>query len=217
MKKNKDEKNNKYKELYLKLKEAWKDPQKKAGIKLLCYFIFFFIFAILVRVSSNMEITNTNKDTNNKEVVKENMESFREKQHALLNNNHNINYEIKIGDLIYKINGTIKNNIVEGYLESVDSIKKILIKDNILYDVTSGSEEVLDLGFEMSKLNIDYLVNVMEHNDAYIDNKQKIKSYQYAININDITNSIIVYTSDKIIEKIVITDLSSEYILVFDK
>ena len=66
MKKNKEEKNNKYKELYLKLKEAWKDPQKKAGIKLLCYFIFFFIFAILVRVSSNMEITNTNKDTNNK-------------------------------------------------------------------------------------------------------------------------------------------------------
>ena len=46
-----EEKNNKYKELFEKLKVAWKDPRKKAGLKLMGYLIFFFIFYL-----SEMEV-----------------------------------------------------------------------------------------------------------------------------------------------------------------
>ena len=218
MKKNKkEEKNNKYKELYLKFKEAWKVPRKRAGIKLLGYLIFFFIFAIMVRVTSSIELSDVDKNTTKKEVIKENLESFREKQNSLLDNNHNINYEINIGDLVYKINGDLKDHIIEGYLESNEGIKKVILKDNLLYDVTTGVEVVVDLGIEMSKLDINYLVNIMKTNDAYIEDKDNIKTYQYAININDNENTMVVYTNEKNIEKIVITDLSSKYILIFDK
>ena len=218
MKKNKkDEKNNKYKELYLKFKEAWKVPRKRAGIKLLGYLIFFFIFAIMVRVTSSIELSDVDKNTTKKEVIKENLESFREKQNSLLDNNHNINYEINIGDLVYKINGDLKDHIIEGYLESNEGIKKVILKDNLLYDVTTGVDVVVDLGIEMSKLDINYLVNIMKTNDAYIEETDNIKTYQYAININDNENTMVVYTNEKNIEKIVITDLSSEYILIFDK
>lgn len=218
MKKNKkEEKNNKYKELYLKFKEAWKVPRKRAGIKLLGYLIFFFIFAIMVRVTSSIELSDVDKNTTKKEVIKENLESFREKQNSLLDNNHNINYEINIGDLVYKINGDLKDHIIEGYLESNEGIKKVILKDNLLYDVTTGVDVVVDLGIEMSKLDINYLVNIMKTNDAYIEDKDNIKTYQYAININDNENTMVVYTNEKNIEKIVITDLSSEYILIFDK
>lgn len=218
MKKNKkEEKNNKYKELYLKFKEAWKVPRKRAGIKLLGYLIFFFIFAIMVRVTSSIELSDVDKNTTKKEVIKENLESFREKQNSLLDNNHNINYEINIGDLVYKINGDLKDHIIEGYLESNEGIKKVILKDNLLYDVTTGVDVVVDLGIEMSKLDINYLVNIMKTNDAYIEETDNIKTYQYAININDNENTMVVYTNEKNIEKIVITDLSSEYILIFDK
>lgn len=218
MKKNKkEEKNNKYKELYLKFKEAWKVPRKRAGIKLLGYLIFFFIFAIMVRVTSSIELSDVDKNTTKKEVIKENLESFREKQNSLLDNNHNINYEINIGDLVYKINGDLKEQIIEGYLESNEGIKKVILKDNLLYDVTTGVDVVVDLGIEMSKLDINYLVNIMKTNDAYIEETDNIKTYQYAININDNENTMVVYTNEKNIEKIVITDLSSEYILIFDK
>lgn len=218
MKKNKkEEKNNKYKELYLKFKEAWKVPRKRAGIKLLGYLIFFFIFAIMVRVTSSIELSDVDKNTTKKEVIKENLESFREKQNNLLDNNHNINYEINIGDLVYKINGDLKEQIIEGYLESNEGIKKVILKDNLLYDVTTGVDVVVDLGIEMSKLDINYLVNIMKTNDAYIEETDNIKTYQYAININDNENTMVVYTNEKNIEKIVITDLSSEYILIFDK
>lgn len=218
MKKNKkEEKNNKYKELYLKFKEAWKVPRKRAGIKLLGYLIFFFIFAIMVRVTSSIELSDVDKNTTKKEVIKENLESFREKQNSLLDNNHNINYEINIGDLVYKINGDLKDHIIEGYLESNEGIKKVILKENLLYDVTTGVDVVVDLGIEMSKLDINYLVNIMKTNDAYIEDKDNIKTYQYAININDNENTMVVYTNEKNIEKIVITDLSSEYILIFDK
>lgn len=218
MKKNKkEEKNNKYKELYLKFKEAWKVPRKRAGIKLLGYLIFFFIFAIMVRVTSSIELSDVDKNTIKKEVIKENLESFREKQNNLLDNNHNINYEINIGDLVYKINGDLKEQIIEGYLESNEGIKKVILKDNLLYDVTTGVDVVVDLGIEMSKLDINYLVNIMKTNDAYIEETDNIKTYRYAININDNENTMVVYTNEKNIEKIVITDLSSEYILIFDK
>lgn len=218
MKKNKkEEKNNKYKELYLKFKEAWKVPRKRAGIKLLGYLIFFFIFAIMVRVTSSIELSDVDKNTTKKEVIKENLESFREKQNSLLDNNHNINYEINIGDLVYKINGDLKDHIIEGYLESNEGIKKVILKDNLLYDVTTGVDVVVDLGIVMSKLDINYLVNIMKTNDAYIEETDNIKTYQYAININDNENTMVVYTNEKNIEKIVITDLSSEYILIFDK
>lgn len=218
MKKNKkEEKNNKYKELYLKFREDWKVPRKRAGIKLLGYLIFFIIFAVMVRVTSNIQFDDSSKKVNKEVEIKENLESFREKQSSLLENDHNVSYEIKLGDLTYKINGDLKDNVINGYLESNDGIKKIIIKDNLLYEVSSTGEVLLDLGFEMSKLDIDYLVDIMETNDAYIEDKDGIKSYQYAISVNDVENTMIVYTNDKVIEKIVITDLLSEYILAFDK
>ena len=45
------------------LRKAWKDPRKKAGIKLLGYLIFFIIFFILVAITN--EIKRYDKPINN--------------------------------------------------------------------------------------------------------------------------------------------------------
>ena len=213
----KKEKFNRYKEVYNKFKEAWKDPRKRAGMKLLGYLIFFLVFIIMVRISSVINIDNSDNSEEKVETTTVSIESYREKQKELLENNHTINYEINIGDISYKINGTLKDNVIEGYLEEVSGIKKIVIRDNILYEVNNGIESVLDYQIDFYKINLKNIISIIENNNAYIDNKSEDKIYQYAININDVENSIYVYSNEKNIYKIIVKDSLSEYIMNFDK
>ena len=56
----KNKKDSKIKSFYNSLKEAWKDPRKKAGIKLLSYLIFFLILFLLAFITNQINKTNNN-------------------------------------------------------------------------------------------------------------------------------------------------------------
>jgi len=200
------------------IKEAWKNPRKKAAIKLFGYFLFFLSIFVIAGIGNSMKLEsiNANKVNGEEEVEVDSGESYSDKQNYLKNNNHNVNYEIKINDNVYKIEGTIKDGILEGYLEETTGIKKIILKENVLYEIKNGNEIPLVYEINLNKIDLNYLVGIFEQNNAYIDTTNKEKNYQYAITINDIENRIIVYTNENSIYKIVITDNISEYILNFD-
>ena len=108
-------KENKIKELWDKYKEARKDPRKKAGMKLLGYFIFFFILMLIAGISNNISPKNnySNTTTTTSKVV----DKYVLKQNKLLSEKYNIEYSIKYNNIDYKINGNLENNVINGYLE----------------------------------------------------------------------------------------------------
>ena len=213
MKQNKD---NKIKVFFNKLKEAWKDPRKKAGIKLLSYFFFFFILLLLTAITNYISYTNkdnVNNDTKTEEKIDNT--NFINKQNKLLDNKHSINYTVTINNIVYKINGLLENNIIEGYLENDNNIKKITIKDNKIYELIDGIETELDNVINCNYINIEYLLDIIKDKNAIIENKDEVKNYKYNF-IDNGNNLNIIFSTDKDkINKIDINLDNEEYILNF--
>lgn len=203
---------NSFKEKYSKFKEVWSDPRKRAGIKLLSYFIFFFVFILLASIINNIESRNNIKSSNTTTTTLL-IDKYNDKQNKLLTDKYNISYVINIGDNEYKINGTLENNIVNGYLELVDVIKKIIIKDNSIYEIINNEEVIYESGLNVNYINLENIINLIKQNRAIITDSEKIKTYTY--DIDDI-RKIVVSTNEENITEIKIEDELSKYILNFD-
>lgn len=197
---------------FSKLKEDWKDPRKKAGIKLLSYFIFFFLLLLIATVSNNIaRIKNSNTSTITTTTTQ--VDKYKDKQKDLLTNKYNISYVININDVEYKINGTIDNNIVSGYLESSSGIKKIIIKDNNIYEIINEEEVILESEININYLDLMYIINLIKENSSIIKDNDGKKVYEYNID----SDNIVVETNETMINKISIKNETSSYILNFDK
>lgn len=203
--------NNKVKEIFLKLKEAWKDKRKKAGLKLLGYFIFFFIFMLMASITSSIKKINTNTSTTTTTTVI--TDKYNDKQKDLLTNKYNVSYVINISDNEYKINGTLENNIVNGYLELSSGIKKIVIKNNSVYELVNEEEVLLDSEIDNNYIDLNYIFNLIKQNSAIIKNEDDNKIYSY--NIDDVKYEVI--CNDASIIKITIVGEKFSYVLNFDK
>lgn len=211
----KKDKQGKIKELMNKYKEAKKDPRKKAGMKLLGYFIFFIILALLANIAGIIENSNSNNKIKITTTTTKAVDKYVEKQNKLITDKFNINYEIKYNDTIYKINGTLENNIINGYLEDVDNIKKIVIKNNVIYEIKNEIENELEVIFNINYINVEYILNVIKQSSAFIEDEESTKTYLYEIK-NDITTNIYVKTNEEYIEEIIINEDNNEYKLIFD-
>lgn len=208
-------KHEKFKEFYEKLKEDWKNPRKKAGIKLLGYLIFFLIFILLGLISGGINSVNK-KDNSHTTTTKTNIkeDKYKKKQEDLLTNKYAINYVININNIEYKINGTINNNYVEGYLEFEEDIKKIVIKEGNIFEIKNNEEILLELDIYKNLIDLKYIINLIKQNSALIEDNSISKKYTYNINDNI---KIIVETDEDIITKINISEESNVYSLSFDK
>ena len=216
---NEEKKNSKFKEYHKKFKEAWAIPQKRAGIKLLGYLIFFIILfmtsAIVSRVGNENKIYNESTNTTTKEIIKE--DKYNNKQNNLLNSKHNINYVINIDDLEYKINGTLENNIINGYLESIDDIKKVIIEEDTLYSLKNEEKIQLETDIDCSLLNLNTIINLIKQNTSIIETiDENNKNYNYKINYNEKKLNIKIYTNENNIYQIDIIYDNSNYVLNFD-
>ncbi len=199
-----------------KFKSAWKVPRKRAGIKLLGYFIFLLIFFMLAIIGNN---SNNERKYEKKETTTttEKKENLTEKQKKFLNNSHQVSYEITTPSNTYKINGTLKESIIEGYLETTDTIKKITIKDNIIYENKNNELINMEIEFDTNYLNISNIFNLIEKNRAFIKEENNNKIYQYSISIDDITANINLITDKTKINEIDINYNNIIYNLDFDK
>lgn len=209
----------KIKNILIKLKENWKNPRKRAAIKLGFYFIFFVILFCLANISNALKnIDNTVNNKNNNVVDKEKQDNKRysEKQNKLLNSKHNINYIIKINDIEYKINGMLNNNIIDGYLESNDGIKKINIENDTIYEIINNEKNILNSVIDTKYISINYIISTIKLENSVILKKDENKNYKYDI-YKDGNNLLInVFTNSESIYKIEINVGNEEYQLNFD-
>lgn len=203
-----------FQEIYSNFKEAWKDPRKKAGIKLLGYFIFFFILILVSAIMNNIDNNKSSSNDVSTTITTTETDKFIDKQNDLLTNKYSINYVINVNSVEYKINGNIENGIVYGYLESIDDIKKIIIKDNNIYEVSNSEEIILELDINKDFVDVNYIIDLIKQNSALIESVEDGKNYSY--NINDINAKIIVYTSETSITQISIVSDVNSYLLSFD-
>lgn len=220
MKQDKEEKkNSKFKEYYKKFKEAWAIPQKRAGIKLLGYLIFFVILftvsAIVSRVGNSNKLYNESNTTTTTAIIKE--DKYNDKQNNLLNSKHNINYTISINDIEYKINGTLENNIINGYLESTDDINKIIIESDKIYSLKKEEKIELETDIDINLLNLNKIINLIKQNSGIIERiDENNKNYSYKVNYNEKELNIKIYTNENNIYQIDILFDNNSYILNFD-
>lgn len=203
-----NEKINKIKELYNKYKEARLDPRKKAGMKLFGYLIFFLLIALIANIGQEFDKTNKNIKNTNTTTTKI-VDSYVEKQNDLLTNKYNINYEIKYNDIVYKINGTLENNIINGYLEKDSVIKKINIKNNVMYE----NDVVLENEFNVDNLNLNNIINTIKQTSAFIKEKDDIKTYLYEFE----SKNIYIECNKEYIKSIKVEEDNNVYTMNFDK
>lgn len=213
---NKENKWGKIKVLYNKYKEAKKDPRKRAGLKLLGYFLFFLIFFLIAGISSNITKTQ-NKIYSTTTTTTKVYDKYIDKQNNLLENKYNISYLVKYNNIEYKINGILENGVINGYIEAADNIKKITIKNSNIYEINNETEIEINYDFNINYLDVEYIINQIKQTSALIEEKDGIKSYLYEIEKDNIKTNIYVKTSDTNILEIEIKDLENNYLLKFDK
>lgn len=211
----KNKKDSKIKSFYNSLKEAWKDPRKKAGIKLLSYFIFFIILFLLAFITNQINKTNNNINKEPDKTTKV-TDTYINKLNSLLTDKYNIEYTLNNEEKVLKIDGVLNNNQINGYLEYDNTIKKIVIKDNNIYEIVNDVENIINLDYDISLLNLNNLITLLKSNSPIKEVKDNISKYTYNVTYKDLSLNIIVSMEDYI-KEIDITNETLKYYLIFDK
>ena len=163
-------------------------PGVKIVLKLALYFIFIIIFVIVISVSNYSK-----KDNNNNTLTTTTTEAISKNYYDIINNLSLLKKEIVIiGDI--KLNLDIDETI-SGYKEQSSEIKKVIIKDNKIYEITNGIETLSDLIDDASYLNPTELIKYLLNNKSIKTTENNNNIYKY----NDLT----VYVENEKITKVV--------------
>lgn len=206
-------KNSNLKKIIKNFKEMWSIPRYRAIIKLSLYGIMFLILFILANIYND---TNTLKNETTEQ------KSFTDIINASDFTNLNFEYNIKISDIEHNIEGKIQNNILTGYYENNNYIKKIKLADNIFYSIIN-EEEIIDE--ELNNLFIsefllpNNIIELVNNETAYIEKNDDYTIYTYNILYNQINYEIKLLSNLKEINNIFIKGNNIEYSLnvIFDK
>lgn len=162
-------------------------PGVKIVLKLALYFIFIIIFVIVISVS------NYSKKDNNNTLTTTTTETISKNYYDIINNLSLLKKEIVIiGDI--KLNLDI-NEPISGYEEQSSEIKKVIIKDNKIYEINNGIETLSDLIDDASYLNPTELIKYLLNNKSIKTTENNNNIYKY----NDLT----VYVENEKITKVV--------------
>lgn len=163
-------------------------PGVKIVLKLALYFIFIIIFVIVISVSNYSK-----KDNNNNTLTTTTTETISKNYYDIINSLSLLKKEIVIiGDI--KLNLDIDETI-SGYKEQSSDIKKVIIKDNKIYEINNGIETLSDLIDDASYLNPTELIKYLLNNKSIKTTENNNNIYKY----NDLT----VYVENEKITKVV--------------
>lgn len=163
-------------------------PGVKIVLKLALYFIFIIIFVIVISVSNYSK-----KDNNNNTLTTTTTEAISKNYYDIINNLSLLKKEIVIiGDI--KLNLDIDETI-SGYKEQSSEIKKVIIKDNKIYEINNGIETLSNLMDDASYLNPTELIKYLLNNKSIKTTENNNNIYKY----NDLT----VYVENEKITKVV--------------
>lgn len=198
-------KKNKLKEFYNKFKELWGYPRYRALIKLSLYAIMFIIIIIMANISNSMSSTKEEKD--------------ERKTYSEIINLYNleiaeIDYNLKINNSTYKLEGKIENNILSAYFDNNIEIKKINIQENTIYEIKNNkqlfNEELNNLIY--AKLLIPKnIIDIVKKESAYINKGIEETTYTFKINDNNIKYEIIISINAEKITNIKVYNEVFEY------
>lgn len=162
-------------------------PGVKIVLKLALYFIFIIIFVIVISVS------NYSKKDNNNTLTTTTTETISKNYYDIINNLSLLKKEIVIiGDI--KLNLYIDETI-SGYKEQSSEIKKVIIKDNKIYEINNGIETLSNLIDDASYLNPTELIKYLLNNKSIKTTENNNNIYKY--------NDLIVYVENEKITKVV--------------
>lgn len=162
-------------------------PGVKIVLKLALYFIFIIIFVIVISIS------NYSKKDNNNTLTTTTTETISKNYYDIINNLSLLKKEIVIiGDI--KLNLDIDETI-SGYEEQSSEIKKVMIKDNKIYEINNGIETLCNLIDDASYLNPTELIKYLLNNKSIKTTENNNNIYKY----NDLT----VYVENEKITKVV--------------
>lgn len=202
-----ENKNDKEKTTFQKL---WENPQSKAGIKLLLYFIFIAFVVLMINTASNTHVLNVNEKP---KVTIQNMKD------QLLSKNFQYEYIVVDNDgikTIYKGNKT--NNINEGTRETVEKITKYYIDKSGIYETVLGEKKVMTSLYENIDekfLDVKYVLDLVKDKTTAITTRDGHKEYNYMFLIENNGCEIIIRTDNKQINNIYINYKDYVYDLNF--
>ena len=193
MKKNKKDNNEEKMENFLDviIRNYKTVPGVKILLKLFLYFIFLTTFIIIISISnySKKAASDTSTTTTTTESVSKNY-------YDIISNLSSVKKEIVIiGDV--NLNLDIDETI-SGYKEQGSEIKKVIVKENKLYEIDNGVEILSDLVESTSFINPSELIKYLLNNKSIKLTENNNVTYKY----NDLT----VYVENEKIIKIVVNN-----------
>ena len=115
-----------------------------------------------------------------------------------------------------RLDATVKNDKIEGYLETEASTDKVVIKDNEIYRVKFDNEELIsNFEYNVGVLNVVSLIKTLENNKSLKTITDNVINYQYDINVNNIAYIIDVKVDNKELKTITLNNENSKYTIVF--
>lgn len=163
-------------------------PGVKILTKLFLYFVFLITFVMIIAIS------NYSRKTNNDVSTTTTIEVVNKNYYDIINNLSSVKKEtVLIGDV--KLNLDIDETI-NGYEEKENEIKKVIIKENKLYEINNGVETISELITDASFINPSELMKYLLNNKSIKLNEDDNITYKY----NDLT----VYVKGEKINKVTI-------------
>lgn len=201
------------------LKKYWKNPRTHALMVLIIWIVslgaLMGIVAIMSALSPNQKIESPAVEENKKGI------SYEEKLQNLLSDDYLMTFLVTTKDGTLKYEGTEQSEIVNGYKEDANGIKKFRMEKDTFYEVIlDQTTEIESIYEEITEefLDRNTLVSLLlkTEEEGITDNKES-STHDYNLLFKEENIKISVIETKESIETITIENESANYQLTFSK
>ena len=205
-----------------KVSEFFKDVKEKretvpgydSFYKLVLWSIFILVILILIFVYGRTPVEIV--PAGNKTTLPANAFSYKELLENRIKDDSKYIVNVNNNETKTRLEATIKDDKIEGYLETETSTDKIVIKDNEIYKIKFDNEELIEsFDLNIGVLNLITLIKTLENNKSLKTIDGNVINYQYDITINEINYTVDTKVEDKAISTIEVKNENSKYTIVF--
>ena len=205
-----------------KVSEFFKDVKEKretvpgydSFYKLVLWSIFILVILILIFVYGRTPVEIV--PAGNKTTLPANAFSYKELLENRIKDDSKYIVNVNNNETKTRLEATIKEEKIEGYLETETSTDKIVIKDNEIYKIKFDNEELIEsFDLNIGVLNLITLIKTLENNKSLKTIDGNVINYQYDITINEINYTVDTKVEDKAISTIEVKNENSKYTIVF--
>ena len=202
-----------------KLKEMWKNPQKKALIKLGLWFAFFALTFIFLSIASLFNNNSTkNIDSKSTEVNEEVLANIPKMLENLIISDYSYEFKITSLEKSYSYTGTKESSENEGYYESDTGIIKYSVIDDVYYQLNDGELKENQNIISQEDKELFSLEKILEKVKEYELNNEVINEnnkYSYELIDDEILWKVDIYTNGNYINEIKLSSNDFNYDLVY--